>query len=475
VKSTALAAIAVLAVGAARAETLADAVATAYQSNPTLQQQRASQRALDETYVQAIDGYNPTLNLVGTVTTDSNNTALPLQNLPGINQQLVPGQTQTSAAALQLSQPLFTGGRVARQVDAARATVRAGRQALRGVEETLLASVIQVYVDTRRDQQIEALDEDNLRILKGQLDEATARFGVGEITKTDVAETQAGVAAAEAALAAARANLANSRAAYAAIVGHEPGDLATEPPLTALLPASLDAASAVAGQHNPQILQQDFAQQASAAKVAEARAQTRPSLTLQASMGYLGGAAGLHTPFSRYSHDITASAVATFPIFSGGVMSSQIRQAAETHVADEIGVEAARREAAFTVAQAWNNLAGARASRTAEEAQVKAAQVAFEGMRIESRVGQRSVLDVLITQQNLSAARTALLVARRDEYFAGAQLLAAMGTLNVGDLVPGAPIYDPKVHFDRVSREPFWAPWRDALGALDRVGAPDGK
>jgi outer membrane protein len=461
-----------LAPQAGHAETLADAVAAAYQSNPTLQQQRASLRSLDETYVQAEAGYYPTVSLNTTITTDTNNAQTALQNLPGIDQQLVPGQSQTSAAGIQINQAIYTGGRVARAVDASHAGIMAGREALRSTEESVLQATIQAYVDTRRDQQALAIAMDNLNLLRGQLDEARARFGVGEITRTDVAETEANVAAAEANLAAAQTALANSRAAYAAIVGHEPGDLAPEPPLTRLLPGTLDEAVEAARRRSPDILRSAYTADASAAREAEVKALTRPTLSLQANLGYVGGSLGLHTPFSHYSHDITASAVATFPIFSGGVTSSQIRQAAETNAADQIGIEVARRQAFYSVSQAWNQLQGARASQAAEKAQEKAAALAFEGMRIESRAGQRSILDVLITQQSLTNARIALVSAGHDEYLAAANLLAAMGALNAADLAPGTPVYDPTRNFDRVGRGPFWAPWEPAIATIDRIGAP---
>jgi outer membrane protein len=460
------------------AETLGDAIALAYASNPTLQAQRANLRALDESYVQAEAGYRPIATLQGSVTTDSNNYTGSQRPLPGQNQSVLQGQSQSSGAAISVSQPIYTGGRVAAQVDAAHAGILAGREALRATEETLLREVINAYADVRRDQRAVEVLEADVKLLLGQQAESRARFRVGDITRTDVAQTDARVAASRAQLAAAQAHLANSRAVYASIVGRNPENLAPEPPLAAHLPASLDTALDWAERNNPQIGQADFTEKASAAKLAEVKAQTRPTLSLQGSAGYSGGTfsspifgGGLGSPFVHFSHDLTATAVATFPIFNGGLTSSQIRQAAESNNADRIGIETARRQALLTVSQAWNNLLGARASVAADEAQVAAANIAFEGSRQESRVGLRSTLDVLIAEENLSAAELSLVNARHDEYVAAADLLGATGALFARDFAPDAPVYDPKVNLDRVRRAWPWTPWTPAVAAVDHIGA----
>ena len=458
----------VLYAGGARAETLADAIALAYQSNPTLQAQRASQRALDETYVQAEAGYRPTATLQATAGVDTTNLSA-FQNVPS---QHFPGQTQTSSAVITITQPIYTGGRVSSQVSAAEASVLAGREALRQSEQSVLQNVIQAYVDVRRDQENQAIAQENVALLKRQLDEAQARFEVGEITRTDVAQTQASVAAAQAQLSVAQAQLANSRAGYAAVVGRNPGTLAPEPSLASLLPAGVDQAFDAAEHNNPQIRQADYTEQASAARVAAAKAQTRPTFGLQAALGYGGGTFGSGSPFVNYSHDVSATAVANFPLFTGGLTSSQIRQAAENDNVDRIGIEATRRQVLLLVSEAWNQLLGARASLAANEVQVRAANIAFEGTRQEAQVGLRTTLDVLITEQNLSNAQLALVNSRHDEYVAAAILLAAMGSLIAENLIAGTPLYDPRENFDRVRHAYGWAPWTPAVAAIDRLGAP---
>lgn len=464
-----------LAAGGAAADSLADAIALAYQSNPILQAQRATQRALDETYVQAMANYRPQITLQSSISSESNN-----QN-PNQSTGRLTGRTELNNNSIQISQPLFTGGRIAAQVSAAVAGVLAGRETLRAEEETTLQNVIQVYVDVRRDQEGVEIAKENVELLQRQLDESRARYAVGDITRTDVAQTETRVAAARAQLANAQAQLATSRATYLAVVGQNPGKLEAEPPLAKLLPDNIDRALDMAEANNPHIRQADYAEQESSAKVAAAKAQTRPTLSLQATLGYYGGANSSPSifvtkqpplsPFVDYSHDLTASASASIPLFSGGYYSSQIRQAAENNNVDRINIETTRRQVLLTVSQAWNQLIGSRASLAADEEQVRAANIAFEGTRQEARVGLRTTLDVLISEEDLANAQLALVSARHDEYFAAASLLAAMGSLQAVDFVPDLPVYDPRTNFDRVSGANRM-PWDGLVQYLDRRVAP---
>ena len=451
--------LALLTAAAARAETLGDAIGLAYQTNPTLQAQRASQRALDETYVQARSGFRPTAGVSASVTHDDN-------TRPST------GESNSSSATLTVTQPVYTGGRVSSAVTAAEADIFAGREALRRVEISVLQSVISTYVDVRRDQQRLAISQENVNVLKRQLEESKARFDVGELTRTDVAQTQARLAAAQATLASAQAQLAISRANYDSVVGQNAGELAPEPPLTKLLPPTVDQAFDAAERDNPQLRQADYTEQGSAARVAAAKAQTRPSVSLRGALGYNGGSTAGGSPFVDYSRDISGSAVVTVPLFTGGLTSSQIRQAAERNSVDRIGIEGVRRQVLLQISQAWNQLLGARANLVSNEEQVKAAGIAYEGTRQEAQVGLRTTLDVLNQEQELRNAELALVNARHDEYVAGAAVLAAMGALDARALTTGVPIYDPKANFDNVRHAFGWVPWEGAVEGIDRVGAP---
>lgn len=489
----------------ARAETLAEAMATAYGTNPTLLAQRATQRALDETYVQARAGWRPTVQAsvqayyqhtdfgrgssgtttqasglstgasggggtqagagaAGAVATGSTGASSITSTIVGSSAaDLNYGSGQIAAV-----QPLYTGGRVAAEVRAADASVRAGRQALRLAEITVLQQVVAAYVDVRRDQAILAIRGEATTVLASQAEEAAAKFQVGQVTRTDVSQARANLAAAQGQQALSRAQLAVSRATYAAVVGRPPGELAPEPPLPGL-PAIVDQAFDAAEAGAPSLLQAQLAEASSRATIAAVRANLRPTVSAQASYG----AQGVLSPFAARDFDRVATAELVFsqPLFTGGLDSSLIRQALARNTADRISIETARRATVQAVSQAWETLQGQQAAVAADVAGLLAAQQAFSGIREQYRVGLSSTLDVLIQQQTLESAQLALAAARHDAYLAQAQLLAAMGRLDAADLVAGVDLYDPMRAFDRVKRRGA-TPWEPLIAALDGVAGP---
>lgn len=468
----------------ASAETLADAIALAYQNNPTLQAQRATQRALDENYVQARTGWRPTLSLGGSMTYNENRTprfalgrddngdGIPdtFPNTPTIN------EGNTAQIGLSFSQPLWTGGRVAASVNAANADVLAGRENLRRVEAQVLTSVIQAYADTRRDQETLRIRQENVNVLTRQLQESNARFDVGEVTRTDVAQSQARLSQAQALLQSAVAQLAITRATYATLVGQNPGDLEPEPSLAFLLPTDPDEAYKVAEQFNPQLRAQQFTEQASRARVAGAHAERMPNVTASVTYGF-GGPAIPNRPLDPfesqlYSRQTRATINATIPLFNGGLTSSRIRQTVERNNADRITVEGVRRNVLQGVTQFWSQLIAARANISSSDEQVRAARIAAEGTRQEQQVGLRTTIDVLNAENELRQAELNAVSSRRDEYVAAANVLAVMGRLEGKNLIPSAPQYDAAKNFRKLRITWGWVPWEEAVGALDNVATP---
>lgn len=449
-------------VSAAQAETLTDAIALAYQTNPTLQQQRASQRVSDESVVQAKTAFRPQASLTADITASRND--------PHGGGSI---ESSGSGATLSISQPLYTGGKASANLTAAEADVLAAREGLRNVEQSVLINVIQAYVDVRRDQERLRISQENVAVLNRQLEESQARFDVGEITRTDVAQSQARLAAAQANLTSAQAQLAVSRAGYAAIVGQNPTDLAAEPSLAALLPATVEQAFDAAENDNPQVQAARFTERAAAARVASARATRRPTISARATLGYDAGEVnGAGEQFADYDRSVTGAVTASVPLFTGGLTSSQIRAAIERENIAHIGVEGAKRTAVQAVSNAWSNLLASRSNLVSNEEQVRAARIAFEGVRQEQQVGLRTTLDVLNAQQELRSAELALVSARRDEYVASAGVLQAMGALNIASLAPDVAVYDPKTSYNRVNHALGWVPWEPVVQIIDKVGAP---
>lgn len=451
-----------LSASAASAETMAEAIAMAYASNPTLQAQRAQLRALDENWYQARSGYRPTLSATGRATWTE--TTLPNTS------PTVDIESNAGSAILSLNQPIYTGGRVSAAVSAAEADSLSGREALRRTEAQILGQVIQSYVDVRRDQEALRIRQNNVAVLQRQLDESRARFDVGEITRTDVAQSEARLASAVAFLNSAQATLATSRAAYEAVVGQAPGDLAAEPPIGNLLPGSIEQAWDLAESGSPIIRGALYAEQASRARIAGARAEQMPSIALQGQLGYNGLVSPLHT--DAFSRALSGTAVVTVPLFTGGLTLSRVRAAVERNNVDRLGVESARRSVRQSITQSWSALQAARSNIEATDKQVRAARIAAEGVLQEQRVGLRTTIDVLNAEQELRAAELSQVSARRDEYVAAAGVLSQVGRLQAGYLTPEVPRYDPTANFNNLRVTWGWVPWEVPISGVDGVLTP---
>lgn len=457
----------------ARAETLGEAISLAYETNPQLQAERAQLRATDEEYVQAEAGLRPTVTASGSYNWQDQT----------VTETGFPGSAKieggAGTAGVQVVQPIYTGGLVTSRINAAEADILAERENLRRIEIGVLQSVIGAYLDVRRDAEQLSIARDNVNVLTHNREETRARFDAGELTRTDVAQSDARLAQAKSQAATALATLAEARAAYFAAVGQNPGELAPEPSIDGQLPASVDAAFDAAERANPQLRQANLVEQASAARLAEAKASTRPTVSLSGQAGYaqsqqIGLSNGLGSTLGALEAErgVSITANASLPLFTGGLYSSQIRQAAEQESVSRIGVETVRRQVLEAVAQAWNQLLGARAALTANEDQVASDRVALDGVTAEEKVGLRTILDVLNAQQELENSELALVGARHDAYVAAAAVLASTGALDARGFSPNEPAYDPKANFDKVRHAPGWVPWEGAVGAVDRIGAP---
>jgi outer membrane protein len=441
----------------ARAETLADAIALAYQTNPTLQAQRSQVRAADEGYVQARAALGPTLEAQATATYNQNRLGYtpPLAN-------------NTGQAQITLSQPLYTGGRGALGLSVAADQVRQAREALRAAEGNVMLAVIQAYADVLRDAGVLAVRAKNLKVLIDQVVETKARVRAGELTLTDTSQAEAQVANERALYSTAQGQLQLSRAEYATAVGQNPGDLVSEPPLPGL-PTTVDEAFDLAEDQSPEIRQARFAEQASRDQAAQAKAAFRPSVSLSVLFGYTGELA----PFDprRVERTVTGEVVVSQPLFASGLLASQARAALDQNTTDRIAIETTRRGLVQNVANAWNQMQVARNNTGFEAEQIRAAGVAFKGMRIEYKEGLRTTLDVLTAEETLRDAEIAQLAALHDQYVAEASLLRVVGRLEGPDLVPGLPQYDVATHLRQVEKRGE-VPWTPLVEKLDALGAP---
>ena len=425
-----------------QAETLLEALAQAYRSNPVLLAAQAQLRAADEGVPQALSGWRPSLIVTpGTGKRYEDSTL----TYSARETNLTPWHVQTT-----LRQNLYKGGQVLAAVDRAEATVRARRAQLFATEQTVLFDAGAAYVDVVRDTAILELNENNARVLERQLTATRARFTVGEVTRTDVAQAESRLSQAIADRVAAEGRLAKSRAAYQHVIGARPGALSPAGPL-GRLPGTLDELIAAARVDSPDVIAARFEERAAAATIDETRGKFLPSLDLEASVGRREA-----TSFTEKRHfSAEIGARLTIPLYQQGTVSSQLREAKHLYRQRVRELEAVERAAVQQATQAWENLTTARAQIEAFGAEIQAAEIALDGVAQEEQVGSRTILDVLDAEQELLDARSNLVVATRNEVVASLELRQAVGTLTARALVLPVEAYDPEANYRKV-RGKWW-------------------
>lgn len=443
-------------------ETLADAIALAYRSNPTLQARRYDLKATDETLGQALSELRPTteVQLLGHYDyTDQGRKSEALRFLA--RSSVVTNNYFNSQ--LVINQPLLTGGRAPADIDAASNVIKAGRAGLKVAEGDLLLQTITAYVGVRRDSSIITIRRRNLAQLAATLTEVKARREAGELTRTDIAQAETQLAAAEALYNNSQEQLEAGRATYTALVGVVPGQLAQEPALPQL-PQTADQAFELASNNNPELQQALFNERASRARISAARATRRPTFSLRGTLALNGQV----YPYYFYNEDKGAvvEGTLTIPLTTGGRADSQIRQSLETNSGDRLRIEAARRAMVLNINNTWNQVVTAQRNRLTVEAQVKSAKVYYEGTFEEYRAGLKSTFDVLYAQGNVRDAEIALVAAKHDLYIAKASVLRYAGLLEVSNLLTNVGIYDPSRDMRDVEQR-GGVVWDSAVAALD--------
>jgi outer membrane protein len=403
-------------------ETLADAVASAVQNNPSLNAQRKSRAGADELLEQAKAAGRPTLGIQGSYGAQNQSLG---RTFSLFGQQFpLDGRTDRSSLGLEARQPLYAGGTLGAQKRAAEQGVASAAARLTGFEQQVILETVSAFLDVRRAEAEVEIRETNVTALRQQVQAATDRFNVGDVTRTDVAQAQSREAGSEGELAAAKARLAQARAQYEQIVGHQPVQLA-EPPPPAQLPGSIEAAQAIASTESPAVIAAKAAEKQAEESVDIAKGALRPKIGLSAN-------AGIQETYQDRSFrdtNVGVTADITIPLYQGGLLASKTRGAKLE--ADRLRYErmATERQVTAQVSSAWAALIAAREATTASQSRVTAAQTALEGAQQELAVGTRITLDVLDQERELLDARLGLIDSQRAAYLAAHQLLAAIGRL----------------------------------------------
>jgi outer membrane protein len=433
---------ALLVAGAGQAETLREALVRTYNSNPTITGQRAQLRSLDEGVAIARAQGRPQLSATA-----------------GLNQDIAQtggGVGRNVSAGITASYPLFNGGRVRNSIRAADERVLAGRANLRATEGDVFTEAVGAYMDVIRDRSIVTLNSNQVKVLETNFQATRDRFEVGDLTRTDVAQSEARLALARSNLAGAQGRLEGSEENYRRVIGDLPDELAPPPPLPTL-PTTADQAVDIALANNSDVAALAAQIRAAGLDVSVARADRLPTVNANGTaeaINYLGTAARQFAPGAPDTVTQTGLGVsARIPIYQGGIVGARVRQlqSVQSQLLER-GVEVERLVVANTRA-AFASYEAAQLAIRSNETAVAANTLALEGTRAEQSVGTRNVLDVLNAEQELLNSQVALVTAKRDAYVAGFALLNAMGQAEAQDLnLDGGQLYDPVQHYDKTAR-----------------------
>ena len=433
------------------ADTLKEALMLAYDDNPTLEAARANLRATDASVpIERAD-------LLPSLTTQSTLTEFLKQA-----QASFTAPDRSLSGNLALTVPVYAGGANRAGLRAAETRVLAGRADLRGSESALFGQVVAAYMDVIRNEALVALATSNVDVLSTNVEATTDRFQVGDLTRTDVAQSESRLALARSDLSVAQAALVQARENFIALVGAAPGELQAPPPLPGL-PEDVDTAVAVALRDNPDLIGAQERARAAGYDIRAAGAGRLPRVEVFSNggvtdyLGTLGSIPGATTPAEQRQFSAQAGARVTFPLFQGGRPAAQERQAQERQSALLETIIATERDVIATTRSAYSNWKASLANIESNQQAVAAAELSLEGVRAENTVGNRTILDILDAQQELFRAQIQLVTARRNSYVAGFNLLAAMGHAEARDLGLDefGPLYDPTEHYDDIRNDIF--------------------
>jgi outer membrane protein len=434
--------VAYMGLAPALGDTIEAALVRAYQNNPQLNAQRAIVRSTDENVPQALSGYRPKVAVTasaGYQYTDAQSTAF------GSTIDFH-GAQATASAGGTVSQTLYNGNQTANKTRAAESQVSGAREGLRVLEQTVLLTGATIYMDYLRDAAILEVQRSNTRVLEQTLKQTQDRFNVGEVTRTDVAQSEAQLAAGKTQQLTAEANLTTTRANFRRIIGNEPEALAPGSPVDRFLPKTLPTAVELSLIENPNVTAAMFGIDVSYLQVKVNEGALLPTVTALASIQEA------YQPAITTPRQFLTSAIAQFnvPLYQGGAEYSLIRQSKETLAQQRLNLALTRDQTRANTVTAWGQLVAGKAQVASAQSQVTASEIALNGVREEAKAGQRTTLDILNAQQALVNARVALVTAQHDRVVASYAVLSAVGRLSPQVLRLATSVYDPSVHYRQV-------------------------
>lgn len=444
---------------AAWGQSLPDALAQAYSNNPALLAARANLRAVDENVPQALAGWRPTVSISSSAGILDGSARQRPRGSPGA----IYGDAdrQVYSNSITVTQPVFRGGRTVAGTRRAENQVLAQRARLLTTEQQVMSDTVSSYVNVIRDQELLRLNINNEQVLTEQLRATNERFRVGEITRTDVAQAESRLAGARSNRAQAEGNLQISRSIFQRLVGLAPQNLVAPQPLRPPVRSAQDAAQ-TAAQNNPSVVALLFEEAGARDNINLQMATLLPQVNVSSQTFRNDGATTASTRLT--GTQLTASL--SVPIYQGGAEYALVRQARQSAQQARQQVDDQRRTVGQAATQAWEQLQSSKAQVDSVRAQIRAAEIALDGVQREAIVGSRTTLDVLNAEQELLNARTSLVQALSTVVSQSYALAATIGRLTASDLGLAVEPYDMRAYYNEVRNR--WVGLGDYSGVAER-------
>lgn len=432
---------------AAMAANVKDILSYTYENSSTINAERTGLKATDEGVARAKSGYRPTVIGEGTIGRNY------IKNEYDASSNMAMQEKYQDPTGLSISfiQPVFSGLSTYNSVEAAKQQVKSARENLSNTEQVILLDAVSVYMDVLRDRAVLDLQINNEKVLKEHLASYKKRFEAGELTRTDVAQSEARLAGATAARIAAEGNLKVSNANYMDVVGLEPDKTLTDIEASSLvMPTSLSEALNQAQNNNPRIKAIDYAQKAAEKTVSAKKGALSPVVDVRA-----GASKSQESNLTRRNNSWQLTANMSVPLYQSGAEYADIRSAKHTANQYRILSSKVRSDIEAETIKAWENYNSTKAQIKSIKSQIKASKIALDGVIREAKVGSRTVLDVLDAEQEHLDNQVTLVKTHRDEIVAAYTLLTAIGKMNPTDLNLDVAVYDPTIYYEKVKNKWF--------------------
>ena len=404
------------------AVTLLDALNQTYKNNIQLNAERENIKASEQDVNIAKADYKPSLTLSGSQSFENTNK---LTNQSGGDATI--NDVDPFTTSIKLEQTLLDYGRDLMLQKNTTALNLAKAQLVKK-EQDVLHNAIYAYTNLIFARETLEINSKNLNLLIRQVENDKIRRDRGQITNTDLAQSESSLAGAKAQFAKSKSDLLISKLNYENIVGKisDPDQLQKNSNAIVSIPKSLNEAINLSKQNNPDIQIAKFDLAKAEKELAISESDLKPSASLSLERSYTDD---LSSTYDEIEKDVLKATV-NWPFYSGGKKRSTISKNSNLTTRKRLLLDDAVRTNETNVASAWSSLESSESFLNSVKVQVRASQIANEGIAAEYERGSRTTLDVIQSNALLLSAQISLANSEKNYLMAQYNLLKAVGLLN---------------------------------------------